>query len=303
MHLSIYKLLVKHYTSNIINRLYFILTDCIYFYYTKTITTHNMVDDFLSFYNWSLTVRDKRVDGWLLMESPRPTIYISILYLTTVLFGPKWMEKRKAFNIRWLLVTYNFSMVCLNLYILTELLIASTAKGYSYICQPIDYSEDIYEIRIARALWLYFISKGIEYLDTIFFIMRKKFNQVSFLHVYHHFTMFTLGWIGIKWFAGGQAFFGAQINSFIHVIMYSYYGLTAIGPSLRKYLWWKKYLTIIQLMQFHLAIGHTAMSIYIDCPFPRWIQWAVIIYSITFIILFGNFYLRTYNRKPINKVN
>lgn len=59
-------------------------------------------------------------------------------------------------------------------------------------------------VQVAAALWWYFISKGVEYLDTVFFILRKKFNQISFLHVYHHCTMFTLWWIGIKWVAGGQ---------------------------------------------------------------------------------------------------
>lgn len=58
--------------------------------------------------------------------------------------------------------------------------------------------------QVAAALWWYFVSKGVEYLDTVFFILRKKFNHVTFLHVYHHCTMFTLWWIGIKWVAGGQ---------------------------------------------------------------------------------------------------
>lgn len=124
-------------------------------------------------------------------------------------------------------------------------------------------------------------------MDTVFFILRKKFNQVSFLHVYHHCTMFILWWIGIKWVPGGQgeqnakkidyfnnmitavsmcdvnviksdstsifypftAFLGATINSCVHVLMYGYYGLAAIGPQMQKYLWWKKYLTIIQMVQ------------------------------------------------------
>lgn len=30
--------------------------------------------------------------------------------------------------------------------------------------------------------------------------------------------------------------------------MYSYYGLAAVGPHMHKYLWWKKYLTIIQMV-------------------------------------------------------
>lgn len=62
-------------------------------------------------------------------------------------------------------------------------------------------------LQIASALWWYYISKGVEFLDTVFFILRKKFNQVSFLHVYHHCTMFILWWIGIKWVPGGQCEF------------------------------------------------------------------------------------------------
>ncbi|XP_026006797.1 elongation of very long chain fatty acids protein 4-like [Astatotilapia calliptera] len=117
--------------------------------------------------------------------------------------------------------------------------------------------------QVAGALWWYFISKGIEYLDTVFFILRKKFNQVTFLHVYHHCSMFTLWWIGIKWVAGGQSFFGAHMNVMIHVLMYLYYGLASCGPKIQKYLWWKKYLTIIQMIQFHVTIGHTALSLYL----------------------------------------
>lgn len=50
------------------------------------------------------------------------------------------------------------------------------------------------------------------------------------------------------------AFLPAMVNSFIHVLMYSYYGLAALGPSVAKYLWWKKYLTILQLIQFTTAL-------------------------------------------------
>ena len=30
--------------------------------------------------------------------------------------------------------------------------------------------------------------------------------------------------------------------------MYIYYGLAAIGPSMQKYLWWKRYMTKLQLV-------------------------------------------------------
>uniref|UniRef100_A0A3B3HH29 Elongation of very long chain fatty acids protein 4 n=2 Tax=Oryzias latipes TaxID=8090 RepID=A0A3B3HH29_ORYLA len=260
------------------------------------IVTH-LINDTIELYKWSLTIADKRVEKWPLMDGPLPTLAISTSYLLFLWLGPKYMKNREPFQLRKTLVIYNFSMVFLNLFIFKELFMAARAAQYSYICQPVDYSEDPNEVRMAGALWWYFISKGIEYLDTVFFILRKKFSQVTFLHVYHHCTMFTLWWIGIKWVAGGQSFFGAHMNALIHVLMYLYYGLASCGPKIQKYLWWKKYLTIIQMVQFHFTIGHTALSLYVNCDFPHWMHYSLICYAITFIILFGNFYYQTYRRQ------
>ena len=42
------------------------------------------------------------------------------------------------------------------------------------------------------------------FFQQVFFIMRKKFDQVTFLHVYHHSTMIFNWWFGVKYVAGGQ---------------------------------------------------------------------------------------------------
>jgi len=60
-------------------------------------------------------------------------------------------------------------------------------------------------LQIAGAVWWYYFSKMIEFCDTFFFILRKKNNQLTFLHVYHHSTMFSLWWIGIKWVPSGSS--------------------------------------------------------------------------------------------------
>lgn len=46
---------------------------------------------------------------------------------------------------------------------------------------------------------------------------------------------------------GGHGTLLGLINSFIHVLMYAYYMLSAI-PAMQKYLWWKKYLTSMQIV-------------------------------------------------------
>ena len=45
------------------------------------------------------------------------------------------------------------------------------------------------EMRVINALWIYFLSKAVEFFDTFFMVIRKKFNQITFLHCYHHSTM------------------------------------------------------------------------------------------------------------------
>lgn len=117
-----------------------------------------------------------------------------------------------------------------------------------------------------------------------FFVLRKKNNQITFLHVYHHSAMPFWYWLGAKFVPGGEStvlflvgnvylsFFFTQnvcfpfffffivitgylvvsLNSFIHTIMYTYYLLAAFGPSMQKYLWWKKYMTKLQLVREHV---------------------------------------------------
>ena len=56
------------------------------------------------------------------------------------------------------------------------------------------------------------------------------------------------------------AVLGALINSLVHVVMYSYYALSCLGPSVQKYLWWKKNITHLQLVSHRLLIKSLCVS-------------------------------------------
>jgi hypothetical protein len=47
---------------------------------------------------------------------------------------------------------------------------------------------------------------------------------------------------------GGFGTFHALLNSFIHFMMYIYYGVAGLGPQYQKFLWWKKYMTSMQIV-------------------------------------------------------
>lgn len=109
-------------------------------------------------------------------------------------------------------------------------------------------------------MYCYLLAKVSELLDTIFFILRKKNNQVTFLHVYHHAVMVFVTWTALKYEPTFALVFMGMLNSFVHIVMYTYYGLSAY-PNLVKYLWWKKYITKLQLVSCSLLVYIAAIAI------------------------------------------
>ncbi|XP_056306481.1 elongation of very long chain fatty acids protein 2 [Danio aesculapii] len=239
--------------------------------------------------------RDTRVRGWLLLDSYTPTFLLTITYLLAIYLGTKYMRNRPAYSLKNVLLLYNFSVTVLSFYMLVELISAVWSAGYRLQCQALDEVGEA-DIRVAKVLWWYYFSKLIEFLDTIFIVLRKKNSQISFLHVYHHASMFNIWWCVLNWIPCGQSFFGPTLNSFIHVLMYSYYGLATI-PSMHKYLWWKRYLTQAQLVQFVLTITHTVSAWVVPCGFPLGCLKFQTFYMCTLVILFVNFYIQTYKKR------
>lgn len=60
------------------------------------------------------------------------------------------------------------------------------------------------------------------------------------------FSYMLIRW-GVKFMPGGHSSFFGLLNTFVHIIMYTYYMLAAMGPEMQKYLWWKKYLTQVNV--------------------------------------------------------
>nr|KAG5714126.1 hypothetical protein BaRGS_020454 [Batillaria attramentaria] len=224
-----------------------------------------------------------------------PLVTLAI-YLSVVMYGPRMMKKRPAFRLQGVLVAYNFSLVIMSAYMVYELLVSSIEAGYSLTCQVVDYSYTPNALRMLFVCWLYYVSKYVELADTVFFILRKKSNQVSVLHVYHHAATVFFAWLGVAYVPGGQSFFQPLLNSAVHVVMYTYYGLAALGPHIQPYLWWKKYLTSMQLVQLTLIMGHAGYNMFVpDCAFPKGYDLLVFSYALSLLLLFANFYRQAYS--------
>ena len=103
-------------------------------------------------------------------------------------------------------------------------------------------------------------------------------------------------WFGANFAPGGNSVFGPAQNAVVHVLMYGYYFLASFGPRFRRYLWWKKYLTLLQLVQFSVNLGFLINFLVNPgmCEFPHWMPKFMVFYMSSFLVLFGNFYMISY---------
>ena len=107
--------------------------------------------------------------------------------------------------------------------------------------------------------YIYYLSKFSEFIDTFCFVARKKFGHISLLHVVHHGIMPLSVWPGVRWVPGGSATFFGLLNVFVHMFMYFYYMIAAMGP---------KYSVRISLLDCDLSdLNFARHSLYDDLIF------------------------------------
>jgi len=96
--------------------------------------------------------------------------------------------------------------------------------------------------------YINYLLKYYELLDTVFIILKRR--PLEFLHVYHHSCTFVLcftqliGAMSVQWIP-------ITLNLCVHVIMYYYYARVSSG---HKNIWWKKHLTMVQILQFVVGL-------------------------------------------------
>lgn len=243
------------------------------------------------------------LDSWPLYKDPSSVVVILISYIFFVLYlGPKFMENRKPYNLKYIIVLYNAVQVFFNCYMLKRSIVEPIFWKYffSFGCAQVTPEEEHhYDTLICVAFWNMTMNKIMDLLDTVFFILCKKQNNITFLHVQHHVLSVVILWLSGKYFTGQEFTVSYFCNTIVHMIMYFYYFIAALGPNYRKYLWWKKYLTIIQIVQFVIIISYMLASIWLSCGYDQRIVWLLIGDVSLNLVLFLNFFFHAYDSKKL----
>lgn len=242
---------------------------------------------------------DQRSIDVFYIRSPFPWMILVAVYIYAVkVWGPNYMSKRPAYQLNGVIKIYNIFQVVINLYLFYLAIRIVTAEQFIWRCMPVLYDTSEYAILILNSGYIYFWVKILDLLDTVFFVLRKKNNQITFLHVYHHSMMVFGVWIGIKYVPGGNPIILPLLNSFVHVVMYTYYFLSNASPEYKKSLWWKKHLTQLQMVQFVLIAVHTAQVLINNtCRFPVVLASLLVIQNMFVFFLFLKFYVNAYITK------
>ncbi|CAI2732754.1 unnamed protein product [Schistosoma spindalis] len=266
---------------------------------------------------------DPRLDAFPLMSSWTPTGLITLTYvigvyawkaeclkrhrkqlknkeeLNSIMKNAKTSSSSSSSNdiIKQLMILYNTIMVIYSAIISFGTIWAVYNLGYGLGCEELPDPNDRKTDILVWLGYFFYFSKLVELLDTVFFLWRGKVDQVTFLHVFHHASMPPSIWWGVKYAPGGMTFMFPLINCLIHVAMYTYYGLAAAGAN--RYLWWKNYLTLAQMIQFIIFILHQGQIFlpFQSCNYPKIFPAAIVLYATVFLILFSNFYINAYWHK------
>ncbi|KAF2448610.1 GNS1/SUR4 membrane protein [Karstenula rhodostoma CBS 690.94] len=245
-------------------------------------------------------------------ETPISTIKscaaILVSYYIVIFGGRELMRGREAFKLNFLFKLHNFYLTAISAILLglfLEQIIPTVARHgiFFAVCDHAGGWTD----KMVILYYLNYLTKFLELIDTCFLFLKKK--PLTFLHTYHHGATALLcytqliGHTSVSWVV-------ITLNLMVHVVMYWYYFQSARGIRI----WWKKYITMMQIIQFVLDLGFVYFASWTyftstywphlpnmgQCAGEEFAALAGICIITSYLFLFILFYLATY-KKPVPK--
>ncbi|KAF9936396.1 hypothetical protein BGZ65_002425 [Modicella reniformis] len=264
-----------------------------YFSQAYELVTGNPIDSF------------KVIEGITPLSTQRETVMWTITYFVVIFGGRQIMKSQEAFKLKHLFIFHNFLLTITSgslLLLIIENMIPMLARhGLFYsICATGAWTQ-----RLELLFYLNYLVKYWELADTVFLVLKKK--PLEFLHYFHHSMTMVLCFVQL----GGYApviWIPISLNLTVHVFMYYYYMRSAAGVRI----WWKQYLTTMQIIQFVLDLGFIYFCTYTYFAFTYFptllpnaggcagTEGAAIFGSAlltSYLLLFINFYRLTYKTK------
>lgn len=222
-------------------------------------------------------------------------VSLAVGYLAMLYLGPLAMAGRNSFQIKEIMVAYNVYQVILNAVMVAGLWHGALNDGQPLWGKVLDFGPKGHPI--AFFVWMHYNDKFVEYLDSLFFIMRRNFFLLTGLHCWHHLIMGPVWWCVIAHAAGGDAWYGSMWNSFIHVVMYAYYALKIVKSPIASSM--QMWVTVLQLVQFCAVAAQSAYLLYrehaLGIPsYPTWLTILQLLVMMNMFVMFMQYFAGRY---------
>lgn len=163
------------------------------------------------------------------------TFYIVIFYYLIIFTLKEFMKNRQPFNLRTLLVTWNFFIAGNYIFGLIRILptFFNHIKNNEFIFLICD--QNIVSLSQIYVFWTWYYNcfKILELGDTVFLVLRKK--NLTFLHLFHHSSVVVMIWYSMCDIISISILYGI-LNSVVHTYLYIYLTLLSskvkIPPSM-----------------------------------------------------------------------
>uniref|UniRef100_A0A1I8MSA8 Elongation of very long chain fatty acids protein n=1 Tax=Musca domestica TaxID=7370 RepID=A0A1I8MSA8_MUSDO len=258
--------------------------------------------------HWDIIGTDVRMRHLPFVNSYLNIVLLMASYVIfSVKIGPALMANRKPFNIKRLIQIYNFFQILVNTYVFIGFMRHYLPHpAYDWFCMRVERNDISKEtMDLMHITHICYMTKIFDTLDTIFFVLRKKNNQISFLHVYHHTSMIWASFLYHNLFFGSVYTDIGHVNSFVHALMYTYYLLSSMESKI-KLDSWKPRLTEIQIIQFfYYTIKFGSSLCNNTCGMSYGWMCALVTQNLFMTAMFCNFYYKTYivKARKIKKVD
>ncbi|KAL4982203.1 GNS1/SUR4 family-domain-containing protein [Aspergillus falconensis] len=245
------------------------------------------------------------VPGVTPMTTLQGTLLSLATYYVVILGGRQLMKNQAAFKLQTPFIIHNFTLTVISgvlLALFLEQILPTLSKDG--VLHAICDARGGWTDELVLLYYLNYLTKYLELADTVFLVLKKK--PLTFLHTYHHGATALLCYVELVG-RTSVSWVPITLNLMVHVVMYWYYFQSARGIRI----WWKRYITLLQIAQFVIDIGfiYFASYTYFASTYFPWAPnagycmgeeyaagFGVFIIS-SYLLLFISFYFTTYGEK------
>eukprot|EP00930_Biecheleria_cincta_P038097 TRINITY_DN26180_c0_g1_i2.p1 TRINITY_DN26180_c0_g1~~TRINITY_DN26180_c0_g1_i2.p1 ORF type:complete len:787 (+),score=76.14 TRINITY_DN26180_c0_g1_i2:54-2414(+) len=198
-------------------------------------------------------------------------VVVTLTYLSMLQCSARLMEARLPIRntVFEILVVYNMTQMLLNAYVCTQLLREAWAQGFHMPWgNTFNYTKESH--RLGYYIWFHYHLCQLELFDTLFVVIRKKFEKMTFLHVWLRLLNMWAWFAACRYACGGDTYFPAATNAATRAVVYAFYSLSLLTtkgiPLFRK-----ARVTGVQMLQFGVCAVHALFCLYKfwDMSIPR----------------------------------